>query len=311
MAIPAGAASGTSVDIPVSHKTIGASENGTVYVTLTPKSVRAEDGTIIPMPEGSRGKMATIEIKGDGRAAFENLVFDADGVYKYEIAQKQGTNTKISYDSTVYEVKVVVKNGKAHLTINKKNKGVKEDTSEVEFEDKPDQPNAPPVTISPKVKKTIDGSGTYANDTFKFTMTPSEDTEDLLGSSAVYKAKVKGEGTAKFSTILIDTPGEYVFTVKESQDHKMSWNYDETVYTYTAVVEEKDGELVVASTKIETAGKKVSEMKYKNVPGVTNRIYSNVKTGDPQQWMLLIVIVISGMLAMSFVVVPKKRRRNK
>ena len=348
--VPAGAASGTSVDIPVTHKTVGAAEKGTAYITLTPKSVKSADGTVIPMPEGSKGNTATITIKGDGRSAFKNLVFDSDGIYKYEVAEEEGTNTEITYDTTVYTVTVIVKDGKSHLTVSKNDKGVKEENVEVSFvdekgnppvnpdepetpdnpenpdnpdnPDEPNRPNEPPededttkrktpnvnsVYIAPKVKKKIDGNGTYSNNTFNFVMTPTDDTGDLLGSLRPYKAKVKGEGTASFPSIMIDTAGTYEFTVKESQDHSMSWNYDETIYTYTVKVVEKGDSLVVDSTTIKAGDRKCSQMKYVNVPSITNRIYSDIKTGDPQQWMLMIVLAVAGLLVIIFIVAPNKR----
>ena len=310
--VPAGAASGTSVDIPVSYKNMGSSDAGTVYITLKPKTIKGDDGTLSPMPEGSSDNLATIKINGDGRAAFENIVFDGDGIYRYEVAQKAGTNTEISYDKTVYEVKVIVKDGKSHLTIHKKNAKVKEDASEVEFENADKRPDtrANSVNIAPPVKKKIDGKGTYTNDTFNFTMTPTDDTKDLLGSEETYKAKIKGAGTVKFPRLMMDTPGTYVFTIRESQDHTFSWNYDETEYKYTVVVAEKDGDLVIESTKIETDGKTVKSMTYTNSPSISNRIYSDIKTGDPQQWMLLIVMVVAGLLVITFIVAPKKRRKN-
>lgn len=310
--VPAVAASGTSFSLPVSHKNVGSSDAGTIYITLTPKTIRGDDGTLSPMPEGSSDNMATVKINGDGRSAFENIMFDGDGIYRYEVAQKEGTNTEISYDKTVYEVTVVVKDGKTHLTIHKKNGKVKEEATEVEFEssDKKPDTRANSVNIAPKVKKKIDGRGTYTNDTFNFTMTPTDDTKDLLGSEETYKAKVKGAGTAKFPRMMMDTAGTYVFTIKESQDHTFSWNYDETEYTYTVVVAEKSGDLVIESTKIETDGKTVSSMTYTNSPSISNRIYSDIKTGDPQQWMILIVMVVAGLLVITFIVAPKKRRKN-
>lgn len=310
MTVPAHCASGTSVAIPVLHKTIGGSSNGTVYIVLKPKTIRTQDGTVIPMPDNSRGKMSTLKIEGDGRAAFENIVFNENGVYEYEVEQKKGTDTNISYDSTVYEVKVTVRDGRSYLTISKKNAGVKEDSAEVTFEDKIDKPEAG-LFINPKVTKKIKGGGSFANDVFVFTMTPDKQTAELLGSSESYRAKVKGEGTARFSGVPLAEPGTYTFTVRESQNHTMSWNYDDTVYTYIVEVTETDGKLSVKSTKTETAGKNVSEMKYTNEPSAANRIYSNVKTGDLHQWMLVIVFFILGALVMSFSLKPKRDRTSR
>lgn len=313
-----------SIDIPIAHKSVGDSKakEEVVHITLTAKT--ADGKTEIPMPDGTTAKlgdMATLELTGDGSDAFRNLQFSEDGKYKYEIARKEGTRTVVSYDKSVYEMEVIVENGKPHIVVTKKGTGEKVEFGDdvaLEFEDEyKDGEYGPGVSAAPKVKKKVNGNGSYNNDTFTFTMTPTDDTSDLLGSEQTYKATVKGEGTATFSDVEFADPGTYVFTIKESATNSGSWKYDKSTYTYTVNVVYDDGALKIDSTTIKKGDKTVSSMSFTNTPTTTNkiisagnRIFSNIKTGDPQQWMLLMVIIVGGGFIITFILAPKKRKKG-
>ena len=163
----------------------------------------------------------------------------------------------------------------------------------------------------------MNGNGSYNNDTFTFTMTPTDDTADLLGSEKDITATVKGEGKTNFPDIEMTEPCTYVFTIKEKATNTGSWKYDNSTFTYSVEVVYDDGALKVGNTTIKKGDKTVSSMSFTNTPTTTNkivsagnRIFSNIKTGDPQQWMLLMVIIVGGGFIITFILAPKKRKKG-
>ena len=313
-------ASGSSVDIPVVHKSAGdkKAKSETIYVTLKPKASTTEDGTVIaPLPEGTPGEIATLTIEGDGQDAFKNIKFGKDGVYKYEVSQKQGTRTIVNYDTSIFEVEVIVEDGKPHVIVRKKD-DVDKDVI-IEFEDEFEEGEMPPTAASPEVQKQINADkGKYQNDTFTFEMVPTDETADLLGSEKTYTAKVKGEGKVKFPEINIDEPGSYVFNITEKATNTGSWKYDAAKYVYTINVVKQDDELVVDDILIKKDGKDAQSVKFTNTPTTTNkiitegkRIYSDIKTGDTLQWIVLLAMILTGAIIICVILTPKKRRNSR
>jgi pilin isopeptide linkage protein len=82
------------------------------------KSSAAEDLTVVlkaeneecPMPEGSVDGIYTMTITGGGTKHLAKIPFPKVGIYRYSIWQQPGTDTRGTYDATVYEAVIYVLN---------------------------------------------------------------------------------------------------------------------------------------------------------------------------------------------------------
>jgi len=68
-----------------------------------------------PMPEGSADGAYKATITGAGSADLPKITFTKPGVYTYTVSQEAGTNTKCTYDSTIYHLQFVVTNGEGGM----------------------------------------------------------------------------------------------------------------------------------------------------------------------------------------------------
>lgn len=95
-----------TITIPVEMKLTGTKPNPAETYNI----VLAMDG-VCPMPTGTTGSTYTIQITGEGKAAF-SITYDTVGIYSYKIYQLVGENPnpKCHYDKTVYDVVVYVTN---------------------------------------------------------------------------------------------------------------------------------------------------------------------------------------------------------
>ena len=64
----------------------------------------------IPMPEGSTGNRKELMVHNDTPASFGLIRYTENGTYEYQITETAGDG-KITYDTTVYKVKVIVSDG--------------------------------------------------------------------------------------------------------------------------------------------------------------------------------------------------------
>ena len=86
--------------------------------TLTGRQLKAEEFefSLTPKTEGDTNPAQTVKNGADGSVRFAALSYKAAGTYEYEITETSGNDTRITYDQTVYHVKVEVTDDKVgHL----------------------------------------------------------------------------------------------------------------------------------------------------------------------------------------------------
>ena len=126
----------------------------------------------------------------------------------------------------------------------------------------------PVIPGDPPVKKRVEGDTPKEAGTFHFHLTGHDGAPMPPGSSGSTKsATVVGSGPVEFGNMVFTNPGTYVYTISEiipdfawwhspgetELDHEEDWyEYDETIYTLTYVVQEQNGALSVASRTIRT-----------------------------------------------------------
>ncbi|MCC8128250.1 MAG: hypothetical protein LIO92_12810 [Clostridiales bacterium] len=93
----------------------------TVSISSTYKPSTAESMQVIleavdadsPMPEGSTDGAYSVTISGEGSATLGAITYTTPGIYNYTVHQAAGSNSRGTYDSTVYQVKVQITNDKS------------------------------------------------------------------------------------------------------------------------------------------------------------------------------------------------------
>ena len=101
-----------------------------------------------------------------------------------------------------------------------------------------------PVQRPPlKVIKQVTGKEPTTPSDFIFQLTPGE--EELV---------ITGSGEGVFPSLTFDSPGTYHYTIREKQTGILGYTYDDSVYDWTLVIEEKEGQLEIVSETLEKNG---------------------------------------------------------
>ena len=236
-----------------------------------------------PLPENT-----TVQIKGNGSESFQ-IHYDTAGRYIYTVREIEGGTKSIKYDDTVYKVIVSVTYVDDKLTPTVVlDDGEETKPDKIIFED--DSQAA--ATVSPKVKKEITDDKDY-KDVFRFKL--EAETESPVKEAT---AKIKGAGVTTFPNISFDKVGTYKYKVYELKDHTSKWKYDDTEYTFTVTVTEKDGKLTAKTNK--------DVMTFTNSPKLLRKAErlakivaghsGTSKTGDTAVWLGAATMVAAGAL---------------
>lgn len=153
LSLPAVLAEDIAEDTPAEEEKLWPAIEIPVTIELTGDRPRSDDTFEVvlvaqngaPMPEGSEKGSYTLEIEGEAKASFPEIVYTRVGIYEYKIVQVEGDNKYIDYDDTVYEVTVYITNregGGFDVTVVAYEKGGDE-KCEVIFENKYDYPSVP------------------------------------------------------------------------------------------------------------------------------------------------------------------------
>ncbi len=169
-------------------------------------------------------------------ASFGTITYAEEGTYEYTIQEKipegavNNTLDGITYDTTIWNVKVVVKDvdGRLKATVTY---GENTGRTNAAFTN-----TAEPATVTLSGTKTLNG-GTLKADDFSFVLIDSDDKE-------LETVKNSADGTFSFSELKFAKAGTYTYTVSEVKDDSQAIIYDETIYAVeVTVINEEDGTL--------------------------------------------------------------------
>jgi pilin isopeptide linkage protein len=213
-------------------------------------------------PDGTVDQTATNA--ADGTVDFKIVNFDKAGTYAYQIREVAGTETGVTYDTTVYTatVKVTEDQTTGKLT-----------ASEVSYSATPVFHNtftatAIPVTLT--VGKSLVGE-TLADKQFGF------DLVDPMGRT-IQTVRNDSHGHVTFAPVKIAKAGTYVYTITERNEAAKGITYDPTLIKATVVVaaDPETGELSVQS--VTYGPKAVFQNKYVDEREKTETDTSTTKT---------------------------------
>lgn len=108
MSMAASAAETPAIKIPVTINITSSYKPVEDYVVV----MNAEDESF-PMPEGSENGTYSLKITGAATGTIGEIVYPKVGIYRYQIHQEAGTNSRGAYDKKVYNLVVRVTNAEA------------------------------------------------------------------------------------------------------------------------------------------------------------------------------------------------------
>lgn len=178
--------------------------------------------------------------------AFDAIEYTKAGVYHYTLVERATHVDGVTYDDTVYGVKVTVTDpnyqGELKATVEYLHEGQIVETATFNNAYK-----AAPTSIKLGAVKTMIGRPLSEKE-FYFVLVDENGKEDIVAN--------KADGSVEFAEIRFETAGTYVYTISEqipADDQKeAAITYDERVYTVTVTVEDMlNGHLRV--TKVDYA----------------------------------------------------------
>ncbi|MBR2055324.1 MAG: Cna B-type domain-containing protein, partial [Clostridia bacterium] len=179
--------------------------------------LKNEDGTVIE----------TVKNASDGSFAFTAIQYTLDdvGEYIYTVNEAKGTDSEITYDETIYTIKVTVAdNGDGTLKVT-----ADIDETALNFVNAYEKYEAD-GEIQFSGTKTLTGRD-LAADEFSFELKNEDGT-------VIETVKNAADGSFVFTAIqyTLDDVGEYIYTVNEAKGTDSEITYDETIYTIKVTV---------------------------------------------------------------------------
>ena len=213
-----------------------------------------------------------------GETSFNGISFDEAGTYEYKIVEIAGNTAGFTYDDSVYNVKIVVKDDttKAKLyvesiEITKDGAAVNEAAFTNIYE-----ADAGDAKVKFDVAKVLNGFQGETPATFTFNM----------NGNATGSVEITGAGSASFDEISYDKAGEYTYTISEQNDKADGYTYDKSVYTVTVNVVDENGKLV-PHTEIKKGEETVNKIEFENnysASGETTLQITKAFDGDERDW---------------------------
>lgn len=180
-----------------------------------------------------------IEIRGSGNSAFDAVTFEEAGVYTFVVTEEDGGKAGYSYDESIWNVKVTVKDVESVLTVDQvvygKGGSTVEGAEGVSFVNSYSTVEA---KYTPQVEKDVTGDRVTTDKEFTFTLEPDKEYEGVELTET--EASVTGEGPTSFGEMTFRKAGIYTFTIRETDGGQYGYTYDETPWKLTVQVDDVD-----------------------------------------------------------------------
>lgn len=197
-------------------------------------------------------------ISGQGKADFDAIHFTKAGTYTFYIQEeKPNYDGYEQYDTSVWTLilKVEDKDGQLEIT----DKVYRLDTSKnQEFAVFENVYQPEDTAYAPKVHKFVSGNKIPGKgQTFRFVLSANEDygTAITMPESTEISVLVSQEESSvskAFNEIQFHESGDYAFTIREINDGKSGYTYDDHIWTLQVHVEDQDGHLVITKQNYQT-----------------------------------------------------------
>ena len=247
-----------------------------------------------PMPKGSFDGVYTMIVKEAGTVTFPEITYSQVGIYQYTIQQEMGLNPEVIYDATQYHLTVVVSNTQAgglEIAVVAKKDGEVKKPDELIFSNS----FLDRATVQFRALKTLDGR-TPDDGAFFFHLKNEE------GELLQTKANL-GRGVV-FDEVQLYESGTYIFYISEKNEINPLIKYDETIYTATVNVIEKDN----GGYKTSVSYKKKEES-YEGIPSFKNLTRIDIPDAGVSESALPVIGVT--MLLLGVALMLRRRKMNR
>ncbi len=223
------------------------------------------------LKDSAGNEIETVSNDEDGNISFTTLDNLKVGEYSYTIIEnipdgvdENNTLNGIQYDSSIWNVKVVVSVGEttdalvSHVTYAK---------GDNEYGDSiatfTNTYSASPITDTITATKTLTGKELAEGEfTFKLTGLENAPLPEGYDSAGVTNDDT---GSISFGTITFEEKGTYVYEITEVNNNQTGYTYDESTYTVTYVVEDDgNGSLGITSKTITVNDEEVNSIVFEN-----------------------------------------------
>ncbi len=161
----------------------------------------------------------------DGKVSFSTLTYNLPAIYIYKIAEVAGDDALIDYDSTIYDITVVVTEGETEYTAEVTITNGDEAVDTISFTNTKKEPT--PVDVVLEGTKVLEGRDMEKGE-FEFVLA---DKDGNIIQTILSEATENGNSFEfAFDTLTFDTEGKYEYTVYEKIGEIENVTYDETVY---------------------------------------------------------------------------------
>ena len=218
-------------------------------------ALTAQNGA--PMPDAT-----TATNDADGSFAFGSITYTAAGTYAYTVTERKDSLGGVTYDESVYTVTVTVTdNGDGTLTAQQAYTKDGAPASSIQFNNSYSSqlPAGEKVSVALTANKTLNGK-TLTAGAFSFQIKDADGTVVKTATNAA-------DGSIAFDVLDFTAPGTYTYTVSEAAGADTKISYDNTSYSVTITVSEKDDgdgtkSLNIASVKVDNQEVQPSGGKY-------------------------------------------------
>ena len=197
-----------------------------------------------------------VTVAGENKDFFESIHFTKAGTYGFKLTEKAGDIPGYTYDDREWMVTVVVEDMDSQLTVTHVTYTQEGGTEPAEIATFTNTYEVEPTDYEPEVAKQFTGNSDprpqdYVK-TFTFTLAGEQQDGAALPESrtvSVTSSNVYGANKGTFDAIHFTKAGTYTFTITEDAlpaDAK-GYGHDDSVWTLTVVVEDKDSKLEVTS----------------------------------------------------------------
>ena len=197
-------------------------------------------------PEGAELPQETeVTITGSGETLFGDITFTEPGTYVFEIDEEQGNVSGYTYDDNAWTLTIEVIDVDGQLEVaaavyERADEEPNETAAHFENSYRPER-----TAYAPVIEKVISGDTPETPTEFTFELQADPENETGAVLPAVRTVTVTDEGTAEFENIIFTKAGTYTFEVRETAGDVAGYTYDDSVWTLTVEVEDRNAALDV------------------------------------------------------------------
>jgi len=190
-----------------------------------------EDGEFTFVLADEENKILQEKTNKANNILFDEITYQKEGTYRYKIYEVQGHDATISYDDSITNVTVEVKNNDGQLEATAIYEGNAIFTNTY-------TPKAGSVVL--EAEKVLTGRSLVAGE-FTFELVDQE-------GKVVQSQTNDGTGKVYFDAIPYDKAGEYNYTIREKAGQDDTVTYDDTEVPVTVSVKDNKGQLEATAT---------------------------------------------------------------